>query len=670
MGLHRLAPKTAWLHGNRSQGEKTPVDHVKYRPDIDGLRAIAVLSVVAFHAFPKVLKGGFVGVDIFFVISGFLISSIILSGLEHQRFSFIEFYSRRIRRIFPALLTVLTASLALGWFVLLAEEYQQLGKHVAGGAAFVSNLVLWGESGYFDNDAETKPLLHLWSLGIEEQFYIVWPLLLWLAWRLRFSALWSCLLLAALSFGWNMALYRSDPVADFYSPLTRFWELLAGALLAYRTLVHAEPLPVVLGRYVGRQWTALALNRYRTGLSIAGLLFIVLAVVITKQKHFPGQWAVLSVWGAVMLISAGPTAWANRRVLSRSLLVWIGLISFPLYLWHWPILSFLRIIEGDTPDEMQRLAAICLTFILAWLTYRGVERPLRFGGRIRRKTFLLLASVTLLGIGGWLILQQAGLPSRSAARPDAMLEGDIGHTTYHRYVSGKYHPCQPDALFAKAMRWDGYVRCLQSQADRPVDVALIGDSHAEHLFLSVAEQLPSKNVAFYIRAEPPFVDSPAFAGIYEHVLASPSIKQVILTMYWAKRIGQLPAEVSMEKEMRKTIDALVSHGKSVFLTDDNPLFPFDPMKCKVRRVFLSSQQCEMPRELFDRQTVVYGELLAKLQQDPAVHLIETAKVFCNSVSCAMNRGTELLFRDRHHLNINGSKYLGEQIAPVLKANFD
>lgn len=142
MSLHRLAPKTVWPHANRSSSKVLPPDHLKYRPDIDGMRAIAVLSVIAFHAFPQVLKGGFVGVDIFFVISGFLISSIILSGLEHQRFSIVEFYSRRIRRIFPALLAVLAASLALGWFVLLAEEYQQLGKHVAGGAAFVSFFLL------------------------------------------------------------------------------------------------------------------------------------------------------------------------------------------------------------------------------------------------------------------------------------------------------------------------------------------------------------------------------------------------------------------------------------------------------------------------------------------------------------------------------------------------
>jgi len=213
------------------------LEHPKYRPDIDGLRALAVLSVVLYHAhaFPKVLKGGFIGVDIFFVISGFLISTIIFSGLERGSFSFFDFFCRRIRRIFPALLLVLISCYAFGWFVLLADEYKQLGKHIAAGAGFVSNFVLWTESGYFDAGAETKPLLHLWSLGIEEQFYIVWPLILWWAWKKKFNLFTITLVLAFFSFGLNLAKYRVNGVADFYSPQTRFWELLAGALLAYIT---------------------------------------------------------------------------------------------------------------------------------------------------------------------------------------------------------------------------------------------------------------------------------------------------------------------------------------------------------------------------------------------------------------------------------------------------
>lgn len=190
--------------------------HPNYRADIDGLRALAVLSVVAFHAFPGWVSGGFVGVDIFFVISGFLISTIIYTSLELGSFSFVDFYSRRIRRIFPALILVLYSCYVFGWFVLLSDEYMQLGKHIAAGAGFVSNFVLWNESGYFDTAAETKPLLHLWSLGIEEQFYIVWPLILWAAWQRRFNLLTISILVAGISFTLNLLDYRTDGVANFF----------------------------------------------------------------------------------------------------------------------------------------------------------------------------------------------------------------------------------------------------------------------------------------------------------------------------------------------------------------------------------------------------------------------------------------------------------------------
>ncbi|HHF7373410.1 TPA: acyltransferase family protein, partial [Legionella bozemanae] len=207
--------------------------HLNYRPDIDGLRAIAVLSVVGFHVFPTLIKGGFIGVDIFFVISGFLISSIIFNNLTNNNFNIFEFYSRRIKRIFPALLITLLACFIVGWFILFPHEYAQLGKHVLSGAGFFSNFTFWFEAGYFDNLAETKPLLHLWSLGVEEQYYIIWPLLLWLIWKKPpiIPGVLSIIFMASLII--NIRVVHHDLVAAFYSPQTRFWELVAGSFLAY-----------------------------------------------------------------------------------------------------------------------------------------------------------------------------------------------------------------------------------------------------------------------------------------------------------------------------------------------------------------------------------------------------------------------------------------------------
>src|SRR5262249_5222476 len=258
------------------------LSHPKYRPDIDGLRAIAVLSVVAFHAFPSWVTGGFIGVDVFFVISGFLISTIIFENLDRGTFSFAEFYARRIKRIFPALLLVLIASYAFGWFALLADEYKQLGKHIAAGAGFVSNIVSWNEAGYFDNSAETKPLLHLWSLGIEEQFYIVWPLLLWLAWKRKFNLLTITILVAVVSFYLNAKGIKEDAVATFYSPQTRFWELFCGSLLAWFPVYKKGAYDTIKTKLDG--WLATAVYREKPEpdgktlsnvLSFVGLLLLV-----------------------------------------------------------------------------------------------------------------------------------------------------------------------------------------------------------------------------------------------------------------------------------------------------------------------------------------------------------------------------------------------------------
>jgi peptidoglycan/LPS O-acetylase OafA/YrhL len=299
----------------------------KYRPDIDGLRAIAVLSVVGYHTFPNFFKGGFVGVDVFFVISGYLISRIIFNAMDVNQFSFVDFYSRRIKRIFPALILVLLSCMMIGWWTLFADEYKQLGKHTAAGAAFISNLVLWDESGYFDNDAITKPLLHLWSLGVEEQFYIVWPLILWVAYKFRVQAALVIVGVALFSFVLNVTKIHIDIISAFYSPQSRFWELLFGSLLGWMT--------------INRETYFQQLSSFsKECLSLTGcILLIVSFILMTDKSLFPGWWALLPVVGTVLVIAAGPLTWINRHVFSFRVLVWFGLISFPLYLWHWPLLS-------------------------------------------------------------------------------------------------------------------------------------------------------------------------------------------------------------------------------------------------------------------------------------------------------------------------------------------
>ena len=424
--------------------------HPKYRPDIDGLRAIAVGAVLTYHAFPSLLPGGFIGVDIFFVISGFLITTIILQSLAAGDFSYRDFYARRIRRIFPALILVLAATLAFGWYVLLSGEFAQLGKQITGGAAFFANFVFLGEAGYFDATAETKPLLHLWSLGIEEQFYIFWPLLLGVAWRRRWPILRVTLAVAIVSFLVNVLTVQPYRAAAFYSPLSRAWELMAGGLLAGMRWQAAGTSPAT---------SRPALKHVQ---SIVGVGLIVLGLFVTRStKAFPGWWALLPVLGAVSCIAAGPNGVLNRYLLSNRLMVWVGLISYPLYLWHWPLLSYARIVQGGEPSLYVRVVLVVAAIVLAWATYRFVERFVKVHlsqGLLRG----LAGSGAVMALAGVLIF--FGMPHPRNDSPALQAVADA--TREDNYYAGS----QEDALGGQ------FVYRVGSGKH---NVLLIGDSHIE-----------------------------------------------------------------------------------------------------------------------------------------------------------------------------------------------
>jgi len=461
------------------------LSHPKYRPDIDGLRAVAVLAVVAFHAFPSWVRGGFIGVDVFFVISGYLISTIIFENLDKGTFSFTEFYARRIKRIFPALLLVLIACFAFGWFALLADEYKQLGKHIAAGAGFISNFTLWNEAGYFDNSAETKPLLHLWSLSIEEQFYIVWPLLLWFAWKRKFNLLTITIVVAIASFIFNIKGIKHDMLATFYSPQTRFWELLSGSLLAWVTLYKKDTLANVklkldylLSRIGYSEKQEAAGKTLSNVLSFIGLLLLVYGFWrINKELSFPGKWALVPVLGAVLIITAGSKAWVNRTILSNKVAVWFGLISYPLYLWHWPILSFARIIESEVPSRNIRIAAVVLSIVLAWLTYKLVERPLRFGNYSKVKVMVLVVLMTIVGYVGYYTYEREGLKFRALNK----VNEEVNNALSYNWKSGyRFGECFIYALDEKTNKFSPTCGLL-GEKNKPM-LMIWGDSHSAGFF--------------------------------------------------------------------------------------------------------------------------------------------------------------------------------------------
>jgi peptidoglycan/LPS O-acetylase OafA/YrhL len=681
-----------------------PVDQVSphpslvYRPDIDGLRAIAVLSVVGFHAFPLGVRGGFIGVDIFFVISGFLISTIIFHGLETGRFSFLEFYGRRIKRIFPALALILLASYAFGWFALFPHEYAQLGKYIAAGAGFLSNIVLGNESTYFDNFAETKPLLHLWSLGIEEQFYIVWPPLMWLAWRLRIRVLSLTIALAAASFVLNIFGIFIDDVSTFYSPQTRFWELLAGSLLAWHRLHGVDEISALKRKVVGRLGK---LSGTRAGedpsatmrhvQSWSGACLIVFALIfLTKAHPFPGWWALLPTIGAALIIAGGSRSGFNRKVLSHPVMVWFGLISYPLYLWHWPLLSFARIMAGEVPTAGIRIAAVALSMVLAWLTYNLLEKPIRRGGRTGLKVMVLVVVMGAIGGIGYVCYRSHGFTDRASIKNAETVLGELswGQEEYSDATCRKYFP--------------KFEYCRLAVDAQPT-VALIGDSHANHFFLGLAEQYRKKNQNLVMLGGagcPPLIDilsryrgkvdrcQNKTSDAIREIANLSSVRTVILAgnwhLYingwrfaehyrtlppWEIRIIGEPTEEDNVKvfngQLKKTIEFLELHSKNVIVVRQIPELNFEVLRCVAVRP-IEITKIEIPCETDSREVKAYLEEYSKyldrvLADEPGVTDWDPYPYFCDDRKCIAIKDGKPLYRDPAHLSKLGSEYFARRM---------
>jgi peptidoglycan/LPS O-acetylase OafA/YrhL len=681
--------------------------HPKYRPDIDGLRALAILPVVAYHSYPHSFPGGFAGVDVFFVISGFLISRIIFQSLRDGDFSFVEFYAHRVKRIFPALVVVLAACFAFGWFALLPEEFQQLGKHMAASAGFIQNFILWKEAGYFDTASELKPLLHLWSLAVEEQFYVFYPLLIWVVWRLRLNALAFLAVLALVSFALNIYGIGSKELAQtFFLPHTRYWELLAGAALAWHYHYGSPEHLAWLKRMVfHRAFFRQAPTKERQGailgniIAALGLFLILLSVFgLDRSIPYPGGWALLPVLGASCIIFADRHAWVNARILAWRPLVFIGLISYPLYLWHWPLLSFAHIMDES------RIVALLLSFILAWLTYRLVERPVRFGSPKWRKTAVLCVLMTVLGYVGYNAYSREGLPFRQSVKDMVALEKE----NFEWERLGLLHD---EACF---QQFPSSRDQICKVAKTPPTVMLLGDSHANALYPGLAEATAADagaNVAnLGIGGRAPFIgiesgpwDSPeqtrkqsalSFEQAIAYAESHPSVRTVIIASRGPLYLsGYFPwhhdekqhdftmsmpgrPEIAGNREiwriaMRETLARLVAKGKQVIFVLDVAELGFHPKECMEYRPLRFSNRklrspCAISRQEVDERNREYREVVASvLKEFPTVKLFDAAAQFCDDKWCWAMKDGKILYRDGDHLSQQGSRIIGKELAKLL-----
>ncbi|WP_162951448.1 acyltransferase family protein [Mycobacterium paragordonae] len=626
------------------------------RLDIQGLRAVAVLLAMAFHA-GLPLPGGFVGVDVFFVISGFVITGMIQRERSATKgFRFRSFYLRRCKRLAPALALVIAVTMVLTTCLLSPFNTQQIAAKTGVGAMLlVANLVIAVNTGnYFAAPAESNPLLHTWSLSVEEQFYLVFPALLCVGWmisaRLNRRIPWPALLICAASlasFGLTQSgspgAWHADAM-KFFGPLPRAWEFGAGALLALATVRWRLP----------QLRAAQALSWLGAGMLVAS------ALLIDETVPFPGSWTLLPVGATVLLIAAGTShSTAVSRALSTPFMVTLGDWSYSLYLWHWPLKVFA--VQLWPGSRVVAVTAVALSVIPAAACYRWIEQPFRTLPQMTRlRTTALIAVVTLPSLlVASLTLVTANhywLPRYKSGAMGVAHRGDVDWTDYFLNLKKTYYPCTDVQIREHALRWQGITRCRQSKPDSRIDVVLIGDSHAEHLFVGLAEAAPSKNIAYYVVAETPVRSDEDTNRIIDHVAADPAIATVVVSVNWASR--GVPHD-----GLIATFNAFTATGKTVYTTDDVPTFPFDAVSCGYRIApILPAARCSMDRKRFEAELDnYYQNLLDVAHSVPSVRLLDTARYFCDASLCRMNNGQDLLYRDKDHLNNVGSRFLARQL---------
>lgn len=462
-----------------------------YRREVDGLRALAVLPVILFHAGFEVFSGGFVGVDVFFVISGYLITTIILAELEQGKFSIINFYERRARRILPALFLVMLACLPFAWLWLLPSEMKGFAESLVAVPLFASNILFWRESGYFDAATELKPLLHMWSLAVEEQYYVFFPLFLMLAWRFgkrNILVLLAIFALASLGVAhWGS---KADPAANFYLLPTRGWEFLIGAFVAFHLSAKIRTEPSRTVQEFG---------------SVAGLGLLLYSVfVFDKSTPFPSLYTLVPTIGTALIILCATQATSVGRILSLKVFVGVGLISYSAYLWHQPLFAFARHRGLTQSDQSEFTFLVLLTLLLAWASWYFIEKLFRDKSSISRN------SIFLFGITGSLFFVSLGLlghfnngnMAQLDAEQESFLAGfdnDLPDWKYFTrtgipekyrfdcdfYDIPKYRTRNSTNVPLESIS----TNCFTSNKDRDKLVFIWGDSHAQQLYYGLSKAL-------------------------------------------------------------------------------------------------------------------------------------------------------------------------------------
>jgi len=647
---------------------------IQYRKDIDALRGLSVLLVVVYHAFPEILPGGFIGVDIFFVISGYLITSIIFLSIKNNDFSLREFYSRRIRRLFPALITVLLFAFGLGCLVLFPEEYLQLGTHISKSVIFFLNFELINEAGYFDVESHYKPLLNLWTLSVEEQYYLFWPVLILLFLKLKINPVFILSLIFILSLSANLYYSKNYSGIVFFHTLTRFWQLTAGSLLAV---------------WLMKQKFSQNINNNKVMMFTGLTLIVTSAFWIDDQMIYPGFLAIIPVTGSLLIIIS------NTRLSRYGGLVKLGLISYPLYLWHWVIISFLYIYLGRKPETITLILAIFLSLIFAYLTKKYIEK-LRYQKNV---TPYLISILFVVGLLGFYTEHKKGLPDRSNMKNYIEANNQFKRTPAEDEICTNY----VESILGASKNFH-YCRASKNIRKKNKKlVAIIGDSHAHVLFHGISKAALKngyETVLFANSSCPTLKDfkwgkskkevdacqkkieeilmliqkdsriekviittrgPTCIHGEVEGIFTETSVKKSLSIIRNKKKSFVTPSYSSFFNGFNSTIQIIenVPHVKKIYYILENPELDFLPKEV-ISRPYdffnVSINRDTVNRKLYLKRMFEYREGISNLTFSK-LSVLDPLNALCDDFNCVSKIKNRFLYADDDHFSKFGSTYI-------------
>jgi len=670
---------------------------LSFRRDVNGLRALAVASVVAFHVDRAAVPGGFVGVDIFFVISGYLISRILFAELRDGAFSLRDFYAKRVRRIFPALIVVMTVVWGAGWILLDPPAFAELGRQQREAAFFSLNFHEIAASGYFDLAAEARPLLHLWSLSIEKQFYIVWPALLILLFRWPRLVAPTILLIFAGSLAVDLVLTARDPTKAFYLPWSRAWELALGAMVAEREMFPGgQTRPPFVCRLLERSPALFSLEGADLAFLFGVALMISAVFLLDDAQPFPGWRALIPTLGCALALANPKSRWAERLLDGRAA-QWLGGISYPLYLWHWPLLSFAFIEWGPSASPVIRVALAGVAILLAWLTARFIERPT--SASFRRQALGVVATLTLAMIGcgavGALTKSANGFASRYPPGIAALFDFPPRGLADALYRAGQCFYDRRDSQNSLATLRDRLIgQFAEAGCATPRDagkptILILGDSHGAHLYPGIAAEFGAVANVLQLNANycAPLIE-PAQTGegpigtercrIVNRVIQEMTRKirpavVVIGAFYWQYLTFPAYRYPDFETAYRASLAELSVAGVGpILVVGDPPIWRPALPSLVARELLTSGASPRFSSAGLVEESLAIDEAQRRQPWPPGVAYVSLIAALCDANGCPRRVGDDLpndLFAiDYGHLSRQGSIFVARNVlGPAIRA---